>query len=418
MKFLTLALLSAVPATMAAREMDLSTSNIPATSKLGGRILSKARQLEGGDDYTSWVAGYSIKFHQCVASQDYYGGYFAADGENQYAEGYNGQYYNAEDANNGNYNQNYNNGEQAEGYNGYYNDYDNNRDGYAGIYEQKLVHFKLCPTDSCRSCSGGADYVVDLNEFVEAMIEAKQTATEYNCNRVKDRCYCENASNKDSCLYNCYQNANLGDSCTEVEEDFNLYEALQCKQLEVNDQYKSYNQGQNADMKYYVGPYCSDNGKKILLGVFTEETCSWPAKTGVYESMNYGQSLPYAKKSILDSGCISCKEPSEDNQENYNNYQNQWDAEDADVVTDVCERLYESAGKCEKNLSNWVYKNNMACNFIESLKQPVSLANVPAKVFAGIFGVATVLLGGLSLHLLKKSRRKNVSLVSPEAELA
>jgi hypothetical protein len=31
------------------------------------------------------------------------------------------------------------------------------------MYEQRLVHFKLCPSSSCSSgCSKGGDYVIDL----------------------------------------------------------------------------------------------------------------------------------------------------------------------------------------------------------------------------------------------------------------
>ena len=84
MKF-TAALLSAA-ASVNAMELDTNV-DIPATSRLGSRILSKARMLEGNNDqsYTSWVAGYSIKFDRCVSSQNYYGGYFAGnDGQYNY----------------------------------------------------------------------------------------------------------------------------------------------------------------------------------------------------------------------------------------------------------------------------------------------------------------------------------------------
>jgi hypothetical protein len=64
-------------ASATAMELD-TTHDIPATSALGSRILSKSRMLEGNDQgYTSWVAGYSIKFDRCVSSANYYGGYFA-----------------------------------------------------------------------------------------------------------------------------------------------------------------------------------------------------------------------------------------------------------------------------------------------------------------------------------------------------
>lgn len=86
MKFIASLLLAASTTAM---ELD-TTHDIPATSALGSRILSKSRMLEGANDqsYTSWVAGYSIKFDRCVTAANYYGGYFAnnqgnADGEYQ-----------------------------------------------------------------------------------------------------------------------------------------------------------------------------------------------------------------------------------------------------------------------------------------------------------------------------------------------
>ena len=131
----------------------------------------------------------------------------------------------------------------------------------------------------------------------------------------------------------------------------------------------------------------------------------------MYEALMYGASVPYAKKSLVDSGCVSCKEPKEVDNQNY------WDQQDADEVNEMCADLYEVAGKCEKDLSGYMpYRNNMGCGFISSLKNPSLLAksanaaNMPAKVFAGIFGVTTVALAALSAYLWKKSRRQDVSL--------
>lgn len=76
-----------------ATAMELDTErDIPATSALGSRILSKSRMLEGNDQgYTSWVAGYSIKFDRCVSSANYYGGYFANNQNGDNADGGNNQ---------------------------------------------------------------------------------------------------------------------------------------------------------------------------------------------------------------------------------------------------------------------------------------------------------------------------------------
>ena len=78
MKFITSLFLTSVATTTAT--MELATPDVSATSKMGGRLLSKARRLEGGKDDITWIAGYSLKFQKCVTSHDYYGGYFGGEG--------------------------------------------------------------------------------------------------------------------------------------------------------------------------------------------------------------------------------------------------------------------------------------------------------------------------------------------------
>ena len=150
----TIAALSVISAASAARQIP--TSDIPATSKLGSRILSASRPAGEGrqldQENFAWVTNYSIKFQKCATSDEYYGGMFG--GEEQNNDG----------------NQYWMNG--------------------GGIYKQRLVHYKLCPTNSCGdSCSGGADYVIDMGLFVEAYIESKMDAQEYNCEQARENCY-------------------------------------------------------------------------------------------------------------------------------------------------------------------------------------------------------------------------------------
>eukprot|EP00584_Thalassiosira_punctigera_P001273 CAMPEP_0172525816 /NCGR_PEP_ID=MMETSP1067-20121228/838_1 /TAXON_ID=265564 ORGANISM="Thalassiosira punctigera, Strain Tpunct2005C2" /NCGR_SAMPLE_ID=MMETSP1067 /ASSEMBLY_ACC=CAM_ASM_000444 /LENGTH=238 /DNA_ID=CAMNT_0013309183 /DNA_START=37 /DNA_END=750 /DNA_ORIENTATION=+ len=204
---------------------DLSNVKIDAASKTGNKVLSKARRLDGGDE-TTWIAGYSLKFHSCVSSQDYYGGYFNNNngGNGNNANYYANQAYGASQNGDGRkLEQNYN--------------YYNNRDDYAGMYQQKLVHFQLCPSDSCWRCKNGAEYVVELGDFVDAIIEAKMTAEEYQCEQVRENCYCDNANSEESCMYNCFKNAGMN-NCAEAmyEQDFDMQEAVECVQLEVEDE--------------------------------------------------------------------------------------------------------------------------------------------------------------------------------------
>lgn len=433
MKFSLAILAAAAPAVTGARlkkhvsakslaDADLSGVEVKASSKVGNKLLSKARRLDGDGDYT-WIAGYSLKFHSCATSQDYYGGYFENDNN-----GGNGQ---------GNYNYN-NNGENGQGNNNYNYDgqYYNDREDYEGMYMQKLVHFKLCPSDSCWRCKNGADYVVELGDFAQAILEAKLTEDEYNCQQVRENCYCDEAYNEDACYYNCYKNAGLRncvEGYDEADYQFNLQEAMECSQLEVEDEeavanyiwanmareqnygyYDANGNGQQdqGDVKgeVYVGPYCK--GNKILLGLFLEDTCSIEAPSGLYEATHYGASLPHSKKSVLGSGCISCKQPKEVDYNNYN-YQNQ----EADEPTEVCTDLYEMAGKCEENLDGYYPNRDVTgCGFISNLKSEgihLPNANVPAKVLAGIFAAATLIFAGISYTLFKRNQRQNVILAEP-----
>jgi len=134
-----------------------TATSIRATSKAGSKLLSNARRLNGDGDMT-WVANYSLKFEKCATTSDYYGGQF--DGNNN---------------NNNNYQQ-----QQEQQWQG-------------GMYERKVVHFKLCPTDTCGSgCSGGADYVVDMDEFVGSYLEYKMELQEQECESAKESSGCEN----------------------------------------------------------------------------------------------------------------------------------------------------------------------------------------------------------------------------------
>jgi len=378
----SLVIVSAATAVSASKVVVDANTDIKANSKLGGRILSKARRLDNNNAY-SWVANYSIKFHSCATSEEYYG--YGGNNDN------------------------------------------NNNNNYNG-FEQRLVHFKLCPSDSCSSCDGGADYVIDMNTFVEAYIESKMSAQEYNCEMAQENCYYDDE-------YACYQQAGL-DYCGEAQEgEFQLEEAAECSEMEVDENAQAYNNYQNGgnnnnynynnnnnnnggEVNYFIGPYCSSNGKMINLGVFYDETCSYPAPTGTYEQLNYGNALPYASANIVESSCISCKEP-QDADDNNNG-----DNNDADEVLEICERLYEDSGKCETNLDSQYqyYPNTMACDFIKSLKVGKSMFHapkaIPAKVLTGVFAVTTVGFGALAYFFHQKSRRTGVNLSSGDGELA
>ena len=233
--------------------------------------------------------------------------------------------------------------------------------------------------------------------------------------------YCEDYNNKNN---NNNNNNNNG-------VQFNLQEAVECRELDVDNdalQYYYYNQGvnanqqqyyygqqnnngqqQNQEMKLFVGPYCSANGKSIFIGTFMDEACSYPAPAGTYEKFSYGQALPYSSTSLVETNCISCKEPQE--------YNNNGDQQDEDKIVEVCEQLYESSGKCEDKLASGTtyYPNTYGCDYIKSLHAPgktsTSKSSVHAStVFAVLFAATTIALAGFAYYLREKVNRTSVDL--------
>ena len=156
--------------------------SIRADSRIGKNLLSKATPVEGasgtprmlenqqGDN--TWIAGYSIKYLSCSSLIQI----------------------NAQEGGGGN---------NAEGSN---------------LYNQNLVKFALCPTSSsCSSCDGSdASYVVNMADFVQAWAQMKQEELEYQCEMVKNTCYCNNGNDDQNCEAQCYTDAGLED-CIEVE---------------------------------------------------------------------------------------------------------------------------------------------------------------------------------------------------------
>ncbi len=154
--------------------IDSSSESIPSDSIVGQRLLSKARRLENNNNNNNqgsmetWGSGYSLKFEKCATTSEYYGGYFGGG----------------------------NGGQQQNGNNG-------NRANYNGLYEQRLVHFKLCPANTCgKGCSGGGDYVIDMNEYVRTYIEYQQELVQAKCEAAREACDCDGADDVDvsSCV--------------------------------------------------------------------------------------------------------------------------------------------------------------------------------------------------------------------------
>jgi hypothetical protein len=159
---------------------------IPADSSAGMKLMSQARALDQQDD-VSWMAGYSIKYLGCTSLLQVRGEGGGGDGE----------------------------------------------DGESNLYTMNMVKFGLCPSDeSCGSCGKGkAQYVVNMNDFIDAYTEMQMNAEEQVCESVRENCYCDDVDDDDACEYQCYVNAGL-ENCIEYDgddEQFDAQEYLECK---------------------------------------------------------------------------------------------------------------------------------------------------------------------------------------------
>ena len=161
----------------------IPTEGIQVDSKAGQKLMSKARGLEDGGDDFSWIVGYSIKYLGCVSLMQVNG---EADGD----------------------------------------------EDQAMLYTQNLAKFGLCSNDvACSSCgSGSAQYVVSMNDFVDAWTESKMEAEEQACETVRENCYCEHANDDEVCEASCYTAFGM-DYCIQYgdDEDFEVQRFMECE---------------------------------------------------------------------------------------------------------------------------------------------------------------------------------------------
>mmetsp|Transcript_18121 Transcript_18121/g.37795 ORF Transcript_18121/g.37795 Transcript_18121/m.37795 type:complete len:390 (-) Transcript_18121:248-1417(-) len=367
-------------------------ADIKSGSTLGRNLLSSARRVEeandnGEIDYT-WVANMSLKFQGCYHTQTW--------------------------------------NDEADG------------DEDVRISTQRLIRFRLCPSDSCATdnaggCSSGyGDYIIDMETYLQAYFEAVQQDQEYNCEYEKNNdCACDGENQGDDfdeeiCEYDCYMNKGM-EYCVdrnpyeeegqeqEKEEEWELDRMAECQEYKFENNNNN-NRKLEEEAQYFLGAYCSENGGHIYMGLFTDDSCSQFADNyggrETFAALSYGKSLPYSDTTMIGTECMSCKEPQDVDQNNQN------DQEDADEVKESCEQLYQTAGKCEANLGI-DNANNNACNFMQGIKitrksgavvRGASVTNSTASIFIGVFACSFVLLGGYAYYLKTKLDRAKINL--------
>lgn len=214
-----------------------------------------------------------------------------------------------------------------------------------------------------------------MGTFLQSYLANKQDVQEMKCEKTLNNCNCGDDDNVEKCEYNCYVNAGMTD-CVEnnpyynddqnannAQDDFDVMDYTYCTQVgqggnDNGGDGRLLRQLDQNEVEYFLGPYCSDKGDQINFGLFTDDTCtefadSLKGSTTYYQ--NFGSSIPYYGKSLVDSTCYSCTEY------DYDNYETS--------TKDMCVDTYNAAGKCESKLSDTVYyPNENACSYMNGIK--------------------------------------------------
>jgi len=149
----------------------------------------------------------------------------------------------------------------------------------------------------------------------------------------------------------------------------------------------------------YIGLKCSENGKGINLGVFTDQYCTVEKNVS-----NENLSFPYQSESCVSDDCISCACMENDGDGDEDEYD---DDAAACEVSAMCENNYLEAVKCEKDL-NIDYPDNEGCYIVDNMSLAGSFYERhfrTAFVAATIFFVSTLVLGIIALRLCCVSKR-------------
>jgi len=340
---LSLALLVSALGYSAANPFAPKVTRNTAKTRMNAKLMSGAKTLRRLDDEEQEVdlTGYSIKFEKCQFVKQY----------------------DAEEDGGG-------------------------EDNDSILTTKRFVIFRLCPDTSCSSCNYNyGEYIVDMDTYLEATLGYKQEVQENYCDTCNE-CYekaAEQAENDDAAENDEEDNnqcANYDGSCysecqniENMEENgyMDASEFTECQQLDYEDNYGNV---------YYAGAMCASSGTRIKIGIFTDEECSNYDETKEIENYmknddGYSMKLSYhlLKQTFAEGQCVaSCLMEQEDDGNN------DGDDEQEAEVNEMCEELYEAAGKCEQthgfesgivsydNYDNQVRNEELVCDFISSLQ--------------------------------------------------
>jgi hypothetical protein len=258
-------------------------------------------------------------------------------------------------------------------------------DSQTPLAVRHFVVFRLCPTEECSTCNSVyGKYVMEVDEYLQATVQEKANQIEYICGNCQEECY-EDGSGCSGCGQFCLEYENLAANGYVDAANY-----LECQQVQMNNNQNDQEDGQDqqADddqVQLYIGPRCSSNGDRIMIGLFEDQYCLTPYTEQTPEDV-LGYNISYHLLSHTydadGSNCLSCKEYVDENDDQADNQADANDQQDADDVNEMCERVYGQAAKCEsiygidgfvqskredKDYGNQVMNEVVVCEYIDSL---------------------------------------------------
>jgi len=265
------------------------------------------------------------------------------------------------------------------------------------LQTSRFVIFRLCPSGNCKSCNSNyGEYIVSMEEYLNSVVEYRQDEQDQMCEQCQEACNYQgddNAAQGDDGNNNQEEEQDAGDDAgrrlayynNNVDCDSCSADCLKIENMEANyyvdatNYINCYEIKEESDdsAELYAGPMCASQGSKIKIGVFTDDECmildtSKDVEDYLSDDDGNAVKLSHAllKTTYDSSDCISCQAVADDDNAAAQNLE-------------VCEEVYEQAGKCESNhgfagmssnnyyayqASNQLENEELVCDFIDSIR--------------------------------------------------
>merc|ERR1712048_1374396 len=168
----------------------------------------------------------------------------------------------------------------------------------------------------------------------------------------------------DTCSDECEKIANMEDNGYVEASNF-----IECQEISEEDD----------GTVYYAGAMCASSGRKIKIGVFSDEYCSQvESNLSVENFIDAKLSHALLKNVYSSSSGVSCIKP---NWEVQNDDAAEDDEEEEEKINEMCQELYQDAGKCESihgfadsyanydGYENQASQEELVCSFIKTVKK-------------------------------------------------